>query len=349
MGFFGDIKRLISGLAGAKHVERAERKANNTQGAARLRNAMRQADVYSSQASKSVKQSESTYSDRPRKQKTPEPVPSPKRHVPKGISRIVDIGATRVSSLLGSITSFLRNGDSGETIADEEILLHEADKARQKANEEKKTSSSGVRSVRDLVPPPGTGWSLPPIPPRVPPGGGPPFGDDAQRWIDSGEWHEVESSNVYAIAYEKDKQAILVQFLNWEPGCWNLLNEPGAIYRYRNQNEAAARSFYENASKGVWIWDNLRVRSKEDGIGWGSRAGYELVGVANEYIPRKALSFGYFGQREHNGQYSTLESGIALNPQWYAFRREYEALGFRPDRGTDGINRARPDDGKPRR
>lgn len=357
MGIFKKLKNLVSGLSGAKHVEKAERRVENLSGAARLRDATRQAELYTHRPTPA---SPTPQAPRPRRPVAPpEPVMAepPRRGSSSGI---IDVGVGRLGSLFGGVTAFFGGRRRKPNVAEDEEAI-------KKALEELEEEENNKKKKTD--PPLGPGGSPPPTPPGTPPGGGlPPDwedgvfpGDNAQRWIDSGEFEAVEgSSNVYAIAYNKVDQTILIQFKEWEPGrSWILSNSAGPCYRYFNQSEADARDLYYNISKGIWIWDNLRVRG---GSGWASQAEYELISTRSGYIPRQAWGrtdsdIGYFVPRKFGNMYSTLDAALAPAASEYMVRRLREMYGRgykdylegRPDDGTSGINRGLPNDGKPRR
>jgi len=58
----------------------------------------------------------------------------------------------------------------------------------------------------------------------------------------------VNSTNVSNVTYFPKEGKLLVQFLN------------GGKYLYSQISEAEALSFVQAQSKGIWVWNNLRVR-----------------------------------------------------------------------------------------
>ena len=79
--------------------------------------------------------------------------------------------------------------------------------------------------------------------------------DTPKDWVDTGAQVYVHSSNVAAIRYDKSNRVLYVQFRvkgNIEPS--------GALYRYYDVHPATARSMYQTASMGKFVWHKLRDR-----------------------------------------------------------------------------------------
>lgn len=81
---------------------------------------------------------------------------------------------------------------------------------------------------------------------------------------------DFSSSNVRWVQYDIKAQSLFIRF-------WN-----GNLYRYWTMTEREAASMYNSASKGTWVWDNLRVR----GTKLGHRKNYQLVGVSSGTSPK---------------------------------------------------------------
>jgi len=114
--------------------------------------------------------------------------------------------------------------------------------------------------------------------------------DDPRReWLYQGKFEKVTSSNVYAIAYDLASRALFVQYRFWAPG--ETRTGPGPIYRYEDVAPKLALDAYDAISKGVWIWDKLRIR----GSVAGHQVPYQLFHIVGEYVPRKA-TFLYGGE-----------------------------------------------------
>lgn len=94
------------------------------------------------------------------------------------------------------------------------------------------------------------------------------------------------SSNVYAYGYNIEEGALYVRFrANAAPGSKGKKpNAPGSLYRYSNVPERIFLSMLRAPSKGVFIWDNIRIR----GTLSGHRYDYQLTGITGGYVPRKA-------------------------------------------------------------
>jgi hypothetical protein len=75
-------------------------------------------------------------------------------------------------------------------------------------------------------------------------GGDPAFAE----WAEGGDWKNVQSSNVAAIAYDADKSMIKVRYKN------------GAEWGYFPYPPASARDFFHAGSYGTWVNDHIKVR-----------------------------------------------------------------------------------------
>lgn len=85
-----------------------------------------------------------------------------------------------------------------------------------------------------------------------------------------GEWLPVTSSNVAAIRYLPEDEALEVEYLN------------GAFYRYDEIPPAMAKDFALARSPGGWVWDNLRVR----GTVYGYQKPYAFISAPSTYQPK---------------------------------------------------------------
>lgn len=167
---------------------------------------------------------------------------------------------------------------------------------------------------------------LPPVePPRRPTAPGPdPEPQDQQRLreADEAETLTPQSSNVYAFRYERATSTLFVSFKapNFTAGEGANRFHKGRLSRYQaigGQHEGGARrnergptyAYFDvpirvfvrmknAASKGRFVWDELRVR----GTLWGHQYRYSLVkseatvmadGQAVPYIPRRATPAGF--------------------------------------------------------
>lgn len=85
-----------------------------------------------------------------------------------------------------------------------------------------------------------------------------------------GEWLPVTSSNVAAIRYLPEDEALEVEYLN------------GGFYRYSDIPPMMAKDFALASSPGGWVWDHLRVR----GTVYGYQKPYALISGPSTYEPR---------------------------------------------------------------
>lgn len=121
------------------------------------------------------------------------------------------------------------------------------------------------------------------------------FGDGKMRRVKltdpivTGEMIKVVSSNVYAIGFEINTHSpvigtLKVRFWQSEGAKVKGAKVPGALYYYYNVPTDLFRRFQKAASKGKFVWDNLRIR----GTVSGHKFDYALQGIAHGYVPRKA-------------------------------------------------------------
>jgi hypothetical protein len=69
----------------------------------------------------------------------------------------------------------------------------------------------------------------------------------------------VHSSNVYSLFYKPETQQLIVTYLDDEK------EGAGPSYEYDNISAAEAQQFMTNSSKGITVWDILRVRGSKNG------------------------------------------------------------------------------------
>jgi hypothetical protein len=120
----------------------------------------------------------------------------------------------------------------------------------------------------------------------------------------------VTSSNVHSIGYEWGNGQgvpgnLLVRFLG---GSSKARSGPGPLYRYHNVPRSVFDAFKRAASKGAFVWDELRVR----GTVSGHQYAYDLAGTGDDsYVPRQAglkrgMAGEYYLQRSFKGRTSNL-------------------------------------------
>lgn len=121
------------------------------------------------------------------------------------------------------------------------------------------------------------------------------------------------SSNVYAYGYDEETLTLRVQYLQSQFSvkgrsvkATGHRSGPGPVYDYYGVEPTVFRRMDTAGSKGKAVWDLLRVR----GTAFGHRYDFKLVGVTMapvvregrdnvsfEYVPRRGISAGVFGQR----------------------------------------------------
>ena len=99
------------------------------------------------------------------------------------------------------------------------------------------------------------------------------------------------SSNVYEFGYDIDNHYLYVRYQ--EPHEHGTKAGPGPLYRYTAVQPYQFITLYNAGSKGIWVWDNLRIR----GTISGHQHGWELVGVMEgQMVPRRATVKAIMGQ-----------------------------------------------------
>lgn len=109
----------------------------------------------------------------------------------------------------------------------------------------------------------------------------------------TGEMIPVSSSNVHSIGYiwsdkHPEKGTLKVQYLDHDEN-WKKTTDGGPIYLYHDVPPRIFIAFQRAASKGKYVWDNLRIR----GTVSGHQYEYELSSLsASGYVPRQATQIG---------------------------------------------------------
>lgn len=178
---------------------------------------------------------------------------------------------------------------------------------------------------------------------------------DSDDPVFSGEMVPVDSSNVHSIGYifnaaNPTQGTLKVRYLQDKPGSHGKKSGPGPLYYYSPINPAVFDSFVQAASKGRFVWDRLRIR----GTVSGHRVPYELKGIVNGYVPRKATRYGqneyFIGRRIHVQSQTTGERRHFTSSLPDEFVQNLGANRRGPNfpappRGTP--NRGRPNRGRP--
>jgi hypothetical protein len=108
----------------------------------------------------------------------------------------------------------------------------------------------------------------------------------------TGEMIRVNSSNVHSIGFIYDHEnpsdsVLKVRFLQTSRHA-NDRKVAGPMYFYYRVAPEIFQSFRTASSKGKFVWDRLRIR----GTVAGHQYQYDLKGIAEEHVPRKAARFG---------------------------------------------------------
>ncbi len=116
----------------------------------------------------------------------------------------------------------------------------------------------------------------------------------------SGEFIKAPSStNVYSFGYDYIEGILYVRFLASSDG---RRDGPGSMYSYRGVTPEEFLQLYNvrqghsgeggRSTPGTWVWDVLRIR----GTVSGHQKDYALVGVMQQYVPRKATVHPDYGE-----------------------------------------------------
>jgi hypothetical protein len=175
------------------------------------------------------------------------------------------------------------------------------------------------------------------------------FGDGKMRRVKlddpivTGEMVKVVSSNVYAIGFDINQHSpvigtLKVRFWQTEGATARGAKVPGALYYYYNVPTDIFRRFQRAASKGKFVWDNLRIR----GTVSGHKFDYSLQGIARGYVPRKATLTAegeIFAKRHFLGENTKTGERRLFQSQETAMVRPFNG---RPNNGRpQGPNRGK--------
>lgn len=104
----------------------------------------------------------------------------------------------------------------------------------------------------------------------------------------------VQSSNVHSIGFRYDSRDIgtlLVRYLAVDENGHR--HGPGSLYEYFQVPAILFERFKQAGSKGGFVWDELRIR----GTVSGHQYNYDLAGVTQGYVPRRAQTVFFRGPR----------------------------------------------------
>jgi len=100
---------------------------------------------------------------------------------------------------------------------------------------------------------------------------------------------ELMSEHVYSYSYQYDTSTLFVRYQQYENG---RRGGPGTAYEYYDISPEQFRALVNAPRKGVWIWDELRVRGSHQ-----HQKNYQLTRWVNGYIPRQATTGYHDGMR----------------------------------------------------
>lgn len=117
------------------------------------------------------------------------------------------------------------------------------------------------------------------------------LGVDPDEAIYRGEMIPVTSSNVHSIGFlwndaQPAQGTLLVRYL--QSNGPRMPKTGGPSYRYMGVHPNVYQLFIDAASKGIFVWDRLRVR----GTVSGHQYDYRLSGISGGYVPRQATRRG---------------------------------------------------------
>lgn len=115
----------------------------------------------------------------------------------------------------------------------------------------------------------------------------PPTEPEPDRPGENGAMLPARSSNVHSYGYLRNRRVLQIRFLGVGQG--GVRGGPGALYHYFHVPPEAWERLKAAASKGSWVWDELRIR----GTIHGHKYDYSLAGVEEgDDVPRKATAEG---------------------------------------------------------
>jgi len=148
----------------------------------------------------------------------------------------------------------------------------------------------------------------------------------------TGEFVEVQSSNVHSVAYDYRDSTLFVRFhaKKWDKEVQDYVPAgPGPIYAYSYVPPQMFLDLAKANSPGRWVWDHLRIR----GTVSGHRFDYRLVAIAGGYVPRKA-TFAPVKPGDYMGEYGEVFIPRAVqlpSGKWLTSVKPYEVVRtFKP-------------------
>jgi hypothetical protein len=148
------------------------------------------------------------------------------------------------------------------------------------------------------------------------------------------------STNVYEFGYDLPNGILYVRFQT--PHEKNAKGSAGSLYQYSGVTPEEFLGLYRvkdmgnGSGPGAWVWDVLRVR----GSLHGHNKDYKLVGIMNNYVPRKATVRTVYETHGKRGQ--RLKNPRKIGEQvWYKQRevKTHEGRWVRSVKPTTRVSR----------
>ena len=210
-----------------------------------------------------------------------------KRPEMKGLGAAAEkLAAKKIAELLNQPSAPSKPRINFETLPDD--VLNEVAKQR-RADQRRQTREGTSPGLKGLP-----GWNKTPEPEPQPDYG--PAVDQHDMDLLKGTMYEVRSSNVHSIGMRTDQVGantgtLLIRYLATQQG--GVRSGPGSLYGYFDVPVTLFLELQHAASKGIFLWDHVRVR----GTISGHRYVYELLGINSQYaggtmhenyVPRQA-------------------------------------------------------------
>jgi len=159
----------------------------------------------------------------------------------------------------------------------------------------------------------------------------------------------AHSHNIHSYGYDVESEILYVRYM-YTDSSGTKTKQAGSLYQYFDVDPRMFLAMHQAPSKGVWIWDKLRVR----GTVSGHQKDYRLVGISHEYVPRKA-TINKWGEevfvkrkvRTSKSRWLESEKEAGLIPDSFS-RLNQRLHSGAPNTGRPAPpNRGRPNTGRP--
>lgn len=174
---------------------------------------------------------------------------------------------------------------------------------------------------------------------------------DPNDSILTGEMIVVQSSNVHSCGFEFNlsqplKSKLIIRYKQKDRRSGGSGTVGGPTYEYLNVHPDFFQDLRDAASKGKFVWDQLRIR----GTVAGHQYPYNLTRAAQGYLPRRAMvrnGMQRFVRRERTAVYSDGRTEILRSPMQNQNVGRYSPTAHRPNVGN--MDRGRIERGTPNR